>query len=73
MKSIIRTANISMNSRHPAKCMMGLNKPIGVPKESLEKIGENIVVFIPYGDKPGQSDFLKIMCQILESLRSVFK
>jgi zinc transport system substrate-binding protein len=58
---------------HPAKWMIWEGEPIPKSVEKLKTLGIDSLVFDPCGNVPAQGDFLTIMRQNVENLRSAFK
>ena len=58
---------------HPAKWMIWEGDPISKTVDKLKTLGIDSLVFDPCGNVPAQGDFLTIMRQNVENLRSAFK
>ena len=56
---------------HQAQWMIWENQPIGESVKRLEVIGVHSVVFNPGGQRPDQGDFLSMMRENLNNLRSI--
>ena len=62
----------AMLKKHPAKWMIWEGKPMKESAERLKAIGVNSLVFDPCGNIPDQGDFMTVMRQDVENLKSVF-
>jgi len=59
--------------QHPAKWMIWEGEPVQASVDRLKTHGVGSLVFNPCGNVPEQGDFLTIMRQNVENLRSAFK
>jgi zinc transport system substrate-binding protein len=58
--------------RHPAKWMIWEGEPVQASVDKLKVHGVDSIVFDPCGNMPERGDFLTIMRQNIENLRSAF-
>jgi ABC-type Zn uptake system ZnuABC Zn-binding protein ZnuA len=58
---------------HPAKCMIWERNPMKQSVERLHTNGVASLVFDPSGNTPDQGDFLDVMKQNVENLKSAFQ
>jgi zinc transport system substrate-binding protein len=59
--------------KHPAKWMIWERNPSGESLEKLESMGINSLVFDPCGNVPEKGDFLRVMRQNIENLKSAYQ
>ncbi len=58
---------------HPAKWVIWEREPIKESTQRLQAVGIDSLVFDPCGNTPGQGDFLNVMHEYVENLKSAFK
>lgn len=58
---------------HPSKWMIWEAQPVSASVEKLKSVGVDSLVFNPCVNAPDQGDFLTVMRQNVENLKSVFK
>ena len=58
---------------HPANWMIWEGEPIKESTQRLQAVGIDSLMFDPCGNTPGQGDFLSVMRQNVENLKSAFQ
>ncbi len=58
---------------HPAKVMIWEGEPLQASVDRLSELGVRSIVIDPCGNKPGEGDFLSVMQQNIESMKSIMK
>jgi len=58
---------------HPATWMLWEDKPLPEIVQRLQKLGVQMAVYNPCGNRPGTGDFLTVMSENVENLKRVFR
>jgi len=62
-----------LQNTHPAKHMLWEDQPLLQTKKQLKELGLSVVIFKPCMNKPRQGDFLSVMRENLENLKSNYR